>query len=143
MLLIMTVAKRWRQCKQFNTHLAHNFMSQSYSFPFVEFYHYISHDEKASYHWQKSTCLHQYDLWKFNEILWQRIIYDIFDILYVMKSIKMRSIWYQKYSPLIVGAREICYWRFQESLLAVKFHPPLFLFVLLVHVASCSLFLIH
>ena len=49
-------------------------------------------------------------------------------------TIQRGDMWCQKYSPPIVGAREIRYWRFQGSLLAVKFHPPLFLFLLLVHV---------
>ena len=60
---------------------------------------------------------------------------ECYDILYdMMNNTKMRYVISKKYSPPIVGAREIRYWRFQESLLAVKFHPPLFLFVLLVHV---------
>ena len=78
------------QTIQLHTYLTHNFMSQSYSFPFVEFYHYISYDEKASYHWQKTACFHQYDLWKFNEILWQRMIWYI--IYNTINNTKMRYV---------------------------------------------------
>ena len=68
------------------------------------------------------------------EIQWN--IMTMNDMIYYMIwwTIQRGDMWCQKYSPPIVGAREIRYWRFQGSLLAVKFHPPLFLFLLLVHV---------
>ena len=130
-LLIMTVAKRWRQTKQFNVHTSQTILWVNLiRSPLLNFI-------TTSLMMKKQAIIDRRPPVFINMICRNSMkYYDNEYMIYYMIwwTIQRGDMWCQKYSPPIVGAREIRYWRFQGSLLAVKFHPPLFLFLLLVHV---------